>query len=75
MLKIILAINMILYSYFRNMQSQIDLRTIVFLIAVLLQDSLLAIVNTEDTTTKKQTTSLHGGNYCFFFTSKEVTSN
>lgn len=57
------------------MRSQIDLWTVVFLIAVLLQDSLLAIVNTEDAVTKKQTASSHKGNYCFCLTSKEVKSN
>lgn len=56
---------MVLYFYFRNMQNHNDFWITVFLVAVLLQDNLLAIVNTEDAT-KKQT-SLHEGNYCFLF--------
>ncbi|KAL6265623.1 hypothetical protein P5V15_002417 [Pogonomyrmex californicus] len=43
------------------MRSQNDLWIITFLIAMLLQHSLLAIVNIEATITKKQTTSSHGG--------------
>ncbi|XP_071641804.1 peroxidase isoform X1 [Temnothorax longispinosus] len=43
----------------QNMRNQNNLWIVVFLIAVLLQNSLLAIVNTEDSTTKKQTTSSH----------------
>lgn len=57
------------------MRRQIDLWTVVFLFAVLLQDSLLAIVNAKDATTKKQTISSHKGNYCSCLTSKEVKSN
>lgn len=45
---------------FRNMRCQNDPWIIAFLIAVLLQDNLLAIVNTEDVTSKKQATSHKG---------------
>ncbi|XP_011872591.1 PREDICTED: peroxidase-like isoform X2 [Vollenhovia emeryi] len=41
------------------MRGQNDLWVVAFLITVLLQDSLLAIVNTEDATTKKQATLSH----------------
>jgi len=43
-----------------------DLWIVIFLITVLLQDSLLAIVNTKNVTTKKQTTSSREGNYYLF---------
>lgn len=60
------------------MRGQNDFWITVF-IAVLLQDSLLAIVNSEDATTKKSTkqTSSHGGNTYNFFSkrNRKVTSN
>jgi len=56
-------------------QNEHDLWTVIFLIAVLLQDSLLAIVNTEDAMTKKQATSSREGNYYLFLACQRVTSN
>jgi len=72
----ILTIN-ILYSYFRNMRDQNghDLWTVIFLIAVLLQDSLLA-TNTKNAMTKKQTSSCKGNyNYYLSLACQRVTSN